>query len=404
MRVEYRADDCAALKSGAGKPPLYFAGSQKPAEDSDSVELSQQPQQPGRLRRIGRKILLVSPLASLLGGAALMTSAFLPSHHAVNTSSPPVAVASAHPQATPQQQDAINNIKDILFRLGWTLGAIGTLTGGINGLSAGYSSKQPSMALGSIGQILAAPILVADPTVSARAALMTAIALFITGFANKMRNDFGLRPGEAPRELDMSPLVHKQALEQLVGNDDPSAMQLARAWAAQASKTLRFVGGDQVLMLTHGAKSIGHAAIHPKETLARQKKAIAQFSQFVRRRRKEMPDFMKPSATQGQVGAMLMYLGSVPLLFLSGSIPVITDIGTKLIAAGSLTENTSLFAVGMNDGKFPARALLIGVPMMTLGNAELHTDAGAAATMLASATYANFFRSVADEARRVSQE
>ena len=330
-------------------------------------------------------VLRVAPASNLLGGLMLMTSFFLP-HHAqpaqsASASARPAAVASAQPVMTAVQKQQAENtlaeIRDLLVTLGWTLGGAGLLAGKINVMAAGKTGKQPSMVLGGLWGMGVATWLMFDPTLPVRTAFLTASALLISGYANKVRNDFGLKNGEKPREFDMRPLYSPKVLRALTGDENASGAKLLRAWVKQLKAMSLFVAEDHALMVKDSGKAIARFVRNPKTNF-------------------KPREWLKPSALQNRLGAMLIYAGGVPLLIMNGNTSAVEQAAHALIATGSLTADLSLFAVGKEKKGALGKAMMVGVLATNAGIAGFNTTAGAGLSMTGNATVDYYFAKEAE--------
>jgi hypothetical protein len=237
------------------------------------------------------------------------------------------------------------------------------------------------MVVSSLCNMMTTPLLMVDPTLSARFAMWLFTGPWLAGYANKVRNDFYLKPGEAPRAFDMTPLISAQALRQKAGLPATDGLaSLAGAWMKEAGRALRFVGTDQVLLVTDSARTVGKW-FRPQKPPPPDPSLEPKTS--------GLGSWMQPSITQNQVGAMLMYIGSVPVLVMGGQPNAVTDVCTKLLAAGILSANTSLFSTALKQ-KEPT--LLVGVPLSVVGMAFVDTTVGMGLSQLSTGIIQNYFR------------
>lgn len=356
-------------------------------------------------QKIWHRVLLISPVANLMSGLCLVSSHFMPDAPKAPATVFGAQGSGVNAQADPLQgldieaQKAFDtdwaSLKKTLNQLGWTLMSVGSMTGSINGLSLGLVSKQPSMALCSLISMSMAPLLLVDPSITVRSAMIFFAAPWLSGMGNKLNNEFNLKPGELPREREMAPLFRLKALREKIIRQHPEKAKSPLtfrdwlgAWTTEAGETLKFVLDDQVLMLKNVGGAMGHLASSPSQLKAEARKNLEETLAFLKNQRKELPDFLKPSATQNHVGAMLIYLGSVPMLFLGGPESMVTEVCTKLTAAGGGVSDISLFMTALQQRD---KMLLVGIPLRNIGSAWMHTDLGTGATLVGRTMVQQYF-------------
>jgi hypothetical protein len=289
--------------------------------------------------------------------------------------------------------------------LGWGFSAVGLTAGGVNRMSAGLAKNQPSMAAAGLSMISIAPILAFHSSVSVRTAFLVAKALLFTGVAGRNKNLFEREPGEPVRELDMRPLYSLAALNSLVPEQaSRRQVKLAQAYLRRAVETLRFIVADQAHAVHKTVVTLAQPVTAPVQTIKGIGSASHQLWAFLQGRRADAPDVLKPSSTQNQVGACLMYLGGIPMLILEGEYPVVDAIGSKLIAAGTLTSLSSIFLEGFRRKDIAGKAVLVGIPTMVAGTAALQTQLGMALHDAGIAIMDNFFRAEAQGTAQYKDE
>ncbi len=350
--------------------------------------------------QLKRSTLWIAPIANILAAIFLGTSALLPSKTQPKIESTAISpkdeITTISPAQLEQAKGYMNDLKKLMSDLGWGLSAVGLTAGGINRLSAGLVKKQPSMAAAGLGMVSIAPILAFHSSVGVRTAFLVAKALLFTGVAGRNRNLFERNPGETPRELDMSPLYSISALRSLVPeNASHRHIKLARAYLHRGLETLKFIAVDQYQTVRKTVVTLSKPLISPIQTTKAIGSNGSQLWQFLRGTRTEVPDALKPSSTQNQVGACLMYLGGIPMLILEGAYPLVDAIGAKLIAAGTLTSLSSVFLEGFRRKDFSGKAVLVGIPTMVAGTAALQTQLGMALHDAGIAVMDNYFRAEA---------
>jgi hypothetical protein len=328
------------------------------------------------------RFLMIAPLSNVLGGMSLLTGAFLPDTR---------PASSTEPQAIPTVQVAQgpeNNMdyKKFFSQMGWTLSTIGMFTGCINGVSIGRAAKQPSMVLSSVACLITSPLLMVDPTMCARTAMSFFIAPWLIGYANTIRNQQNRDPGEKPRELDMSALFDKSALQ---SQAKAMGLSMPKTWFKEVGKTLHFVATDHLVLASDSATKLKTLVTQPKQLAKGVHQGFSETLQMLRGQRKTLPDFVNPSVSQNQVGAMLMYIGATPILMMGGPVNQVTEVFTKLLALGLLTANTSLFASGIKEKN---ASLLVGVPLSFVGNAAMDRDWGMGLSQTATGLIQEYFR------------
>lgn len=328
---------------------------------------------------------MIAPLSNVLGGVSLLTGALLPELKSTSNDekhvSPAIQVA--------QTQVANNNAtdyKEFFSQMGWTLSTVGMFTGCINGVSIGRASKQPSMVLSSVACLITSPLLMVDPTMCARTAMWFFTAPWLIGYANTIRNKQNLSPGETSRELDMSAIFDKTALK---SQANASGSSLTKTWFQEIGKSLHFVATDHLVLISDSAKQLKTLVTQPKQVAKGIQNGFSETLQMLRGQRKELPAFVNPSASQNQVGAMLMYIGSTPILMMGGPVNQVTEVCTKLLALGALTANTSLFASGIKEKN---ASLLVGVPLSFVGSAAMDKDWGMGLSQTATGLIQEYFR------------
>lgn len=388
-----------------------FAGETETPKPAEQPKRAEKPRK-NLLQKTWSGVLRVAPFSNLLGGLMLISSAFLPQHAAVNPQvSAPAQTAQVQSAQSVQParktdmtqqlvaENGLADVRDLLIRLGWILGATGAMAGKINVIAAGHQKKQPSMVMGGLWGLGMATCLMFDPTVPVRIAFLTASAMLINGFGNMVQNEYRLKQGQKPREFDMRPLHSKQALKKLLGdNADPSSMQLLNAWVKELGKMGKFVVEDHVLMAGKVVKGMGYTVIHPMKTVGIIKDNTVQMGRYAKHGLKSeyQPDFIKPSDTQNQIGSMLIYAGGIPWLLLSGSLPGVEQACQALIAAGSLTADLSLVGVGGAE-KGINKAVAFGPLLINGGIPWVNTNPGAGVGMVGNAFVDNYFANKAED-------
>jgi hypothetical protein len=343
---------------------------------------------------------MISPLANLLGGALLVGSAVMPSapEPARKTPEPTAQVQSANTALTTDAilpQDSWD-LQQVLRQLGWTFSSLGLLTGSINGLALGVHAKQPSMALAAVGSMIASPLLVVDPSLSVRAAMLFFAGPWLAGMGNKIQNEFNAaQGGEDFRSHDIRPLLSWKALRakhQVMAQDpeaNPSPLALLKLWGQEAGHSLRFVAGDQWLLLKNTGRLAGQTVLAPRQTYQGIRDGAQGLKDFLKGHRADLPEAIQPSATQSHVGAMLVYSGSVPLLFVGGPETAVAEVCTKLAALGGAVAESALWLTAVQQRD---KMLLVGIPLRTGGSAWMHTDAGMGVSLLGRAMVQQYFR------------
>jgi hypothetical protein len=326
------------------------------------------------------RFLMIAPLSNVLGGVSLLTGALLPE-------TKPVSNIKNNKTATIQiAKSNETDYKQFFSQMGWTLSTVGMFTGCINGVSIGRSSKQPSMVLSSVACLIASPLLMVDPTMCARTAMWFFTAPWLIGYANTIRNKQNLPPGETPRELDMSAIFDKTALQ---SQASATSCSMTKTWFKEIGKTLHFVAKDHLVLVSDSAKQLKTLVTQPKQLAQGVRQGLSETLQMLRGQRKELPAFVNPSVSQNQVGAMLMYIGSTPILMMGGPVNQVTEVCTKLLALGALTANTSLFASGIKEKN---ASLLVGVPLSFVGSATMDQDWGMGLSQASTGLIQEYFR------------
>lgn len=363
---------------------------------------AESPPPPPQKKRWWHRVLMISPLANLLGGALLVGSAVMPSASADparKTLDPPVAqVQSAEMPFTVGRilpQDGWD-LQQVLRQLGWTFSSLGLLTGSINGLALGVHARQPSMALAAVGSMIASPLLVVDPSLSVRAAMLFFAGPWLAGMGNKIQNEFNAAQGrEDFRSHDIKPLLSLKALRakhQAMAQDpeaDPSTLALLKLWGQEAGQSLSFIVGDQWLLLKNTGRLAGRTILAPRQTCQGLREGARGLKDFLKGNRTDLPEAIQPSATQSHVGAMLVYSGSVPLLFVGGPETAVAEVCTKLAALGGAVAESALWLTAVQQRD---KMLLVGIPLRTGGSAWMHTDAGMGVSLLGRAMVQQYFR------------
>ncbi|MBY0405938.1 MAG: hypothetical protein K2X66_18695 [Cyanobacteria bacterium] len=344
-------------------------------------------------RQFWRKVLWISPLSNLLGGSLLITGACLPRE----------APQKAEIQLTQEQTQWNQNLADIkktLTQLGWTFTATGSLMGCINGISLGYRYQQPSMVLAALSNMIASPILMIQPSVSLRAAMLLMGGPWMLGFANHVRNTLAQKeegPGGGVRnttirQYDMAPLISRHALQKSLLETLPQGTSLSvrqeiLGWLTQAAGMVKFSvvdHGQMVNDLGQGLKKRLWGTPEPPQNPQSPPQTIPNTPEAI-----PVDGKIVPSPMQNQLGAFLMYAGSIPMLVLSGESVWVNEICTKLIAAGSLASDSSLFFSAVHEKN---KALMVGIPLRNLGGAFMHTDIGMGVNLLGRSVVQDHFR------------
>lgn len=371
--------------------PLYFGGTptEKPA-----------PKQRTRVLDHLKKVLVIAPWANLLGGISLVISALIPTGAAPPAQpATPTSAASRETEITtslkidnPAQRPThdLAALKKIFRQMGWTLSTVGLVTGCMNGVALGYVSKQPSMVLSSVCNVITTPFLLVDPSISIRTAMWFFTGPWLSGFANKVQNERSLNPDHVNREMDMAPLINMKALRKTLKPEEKATpLALSKAWLRESGKMLRFVGEDQVILVKSIYQSAAQVVQNRKSIHTQTRQSMQELSDYLKGTQKEVPAFIQPSALKNQIGAMLLYIGTVPILVLGGSSSEVNSVCTKLISTGILAANTSLFATGL-IGK--DKNLIVGIPLSVVGNAYMQTDGGMGVAQIGTAAIQNYFR------------
>lgn len=331
---------------------------------------------------------LVSASTQLFGGLCLVISGLLPGNNVDAKPSGPLltleeiadrdvlsyrAMPSENQiykipvdKSEQQAKDTMNTVKDVLTKMGWTSLSIGSLTSGVGIAGMGMKSNQPSIVLGGLGILGCAPIMILDPSIAMRGAINISLATFFSGFANKIKNDNELKPGEKPREYDLSYLKDKE-LWKSAFKDSVKSKELN----SKLLGTAKFIVQDQVLLLTNA------------------KKAVDQSVKRLFGIRKELPEFMtlKPSSDQRKISSMLVFAGGIPLLVFGGSVESLVPVANALTGAGFATGNLGMFALGKKQTDSTKPALLIGVPLKLMGDFFQTTDWGFGLSRMGSASH-----------------
>ncbi|MBY0404270.1 MAG: hypothetical protein K2X66_10255 [Cyanobacteria bacterium] len=343
-------------------------------------------------------ILLISPITSLLGGSSLIVSSLLPSipkPSTIQTSKQTSNTIETTSVSNPESEMNVpSDVQQFFKKMGWTFSTIGLFSGCVSGISLGKVSKQPSMVVSSVASLITVPLLLIDPSVTIRTAMWFFTAQWLCGFANKAKNEYELKPGEKPREMDMSALFSIEELKKKSGKT--AWNDLSVAWGHEAWQTLKFTAVDQVLIVKDTYQSTKNLFKNKKNspsiTLPLTPEQVQALPPGTNKEIKapEKPlSKIRPTSIQNHLGAMLLYLGSTPILFLGGSHPQVIEICTKLIAGGILSANSSLFSTALRDKN---KTLLVGLPLSVLGNAWMHTDMGMGVSQLGSSAIQEYFR------------
>ena len=349
---------------------------------------------------------MISVISQLIGGGCLVTSALLPDDAKTEDKLIPETTIVEQVTQTPEEQAAkalekagivdvtdeirtqeleqqaqnnMNTLKDILTKLGWTSLAVGNFTSGIGIAGMGLKTNQPSALLGGLGVGVCAPLMVVDPSIPLRGALCASLATFFSGFANKIKNDFELKPGEEPREYNLNFLKEAKNWKGALTNKTE-----AKKFASNSFDMLKFIAKDQVLLLTSAGKAVDQSV----------KKLFGI--------RKELPEFMtiKPSSEQRRITSMLVYSGGLPLLFFGGNVESITMVAEKLIGAGFGLGNIGMFALGYNQKDSTRPALLIGCPLKLIGDFMVTKDYGFGLSQMGSASH-NYYIASQNKTKKV---
>lgn len=281
-----------------------------------------------------------------------------------------------------QAKDTMNTVKDVLNKMGWVSLSVGSVTSGVGIAGMGMKSNQPSILLGGLGVLGCSPLMVIDPSIAMRGALNIALATFFSGFSNKIRNENELKPGEKPREFDLSFLKDKK-LWSAAFRDKVKTGELSD----KLLDTAKFIVQDQVLLLTTA------------------KKAVDQSVKKLFGIRKELPDFMtlKPSSDQRQISSMLVFAGGIPLLVFGGSVESLTPIANALTGTGFATGNLGMFALGRKQTDSTRPALLIGVPLKLIGDFLQTTDWGFGLSRMGSSSH-NYYIAMQNKDKKPKNE
>lgn len=248
------------------------------------------------------------------------------------------------------EQKARSNFKEfsaLLKKLGWSSLGISYMASVPSCVGASIKEKQPSMLLSSLSWGALSPIMMFDSSINLRGALLVSYALFYSGFANKIKNEYELKEGEKPRTFDLDFLKDKKVW----GNAIKSKKE-----AAELGQKLcdmgKFVVQDQVMVLGSTTKS------------------CKQILDKVIGNRKELPDFVttKPSADNRKITSMLSYAGGIPLMMFGGSVEALTPIANALAGTGMFADAIGMFTIGSAQKNSSKQALLIGIPIRVLGD------------------------------------
>lgn len=334
--------------------------------------------------------MFIPPITNLLGGLSLIASGLMPGSAAAAPKPVETPTVISAPTATienPETAQDWSRTKKLFNDMGWTLSTVGLFTGCINGVSLGFVSKQPSMVLSSIANLVTVPFLLVDPSITVRTAMWLFTGPWLAGFANKVHNDFKRKPGEEVLEFDMAPLVKLSALREKASTHGDK--NLAKTWLREAKHMFQFAGNDQVRIVKDTSSAFIQGVTQPKAVLEGTRKSLREVYDFMKGRRKETPDALQPNPMQNQLGAMLLYSGSIPILLLGGDSGIVTETCTKLAAAGFLSANTALFATAIQEKE---NMLAVALPLSVVGNAFMHTDIGMGTSQVATAGIQDYFR------------
>ncbi len=321
-----------------------------------------------------------------------------PSPLETNTTTATSTPSIDNPKSRPLSHDEralLVDLKQLLTQLGWSTIALSALTDGVNGVAAGYNTKQPSIALASLARVfINVPFLIIEPGTMARASFFALSAMFTTGYANKLHNDYNTS-GKPQRDFDLKPLINTDALRAITGDNNPTSTRLAKAWLAESGKMLKFVATDQALMMQDVSKSVASKGTHPIDSLKQLKQAILNTASFATKKSDKKPDYLDPSAFNSRLGAMLVYAGSIPIIVMTGDVSQINRLGSALIGSGLLAYNASLFLVGANEKGIENKALMVGIPLQVAGGSFIDTNIGMGISLVGGATISNYFANLA---------
>lgn len=380
-------------------------------------------------QRLGSMLLWGAPLCNVVGGPMLIASSLLPNAISLSNpfkTTPQSQAAPAETPATPSElgemarltpeelkatETDLTALKETLKSLGWEICSVGFLGGAISGLAMGYVSKQPGMFMSSFSNIAMVPALLMFPdSFAVKAAVALSTAPWLTGYANIYRNQFRLKPGEKLREFDMAPLFSNEALKKQVRPDgtEMTTAEVAKARAQYSWDMMKFIGQDQVLIGKDIAESAVEAtaygkefAKNPKEKLQSGAKELGDAYRFIRGKTTEAPEILKPSVFQNQCAAFLLYAGSLPILFLVGSVDAVNMAGKTMFTAGSALANLPMWAVGFNKKD---QNLILGIPLMTAGTFTMDTTGGMGVMRLGEAGFMNYIRKEVAKSQQAPQE
>lgn len=376
--------------------PLYhsaelvrFAGENQTDDISPTQE--KPVRQDNKKKSWKQKWVYFSPLATLAGGLFLITSGFMSANQQVTVDEPPSVevVVEDTPSVTASIDNATqtdNSLKEVFSRLGWIAVTAGSLMGTLNGMAAGVRQKQPSMTLGSLIQTATLPLLVIDPTIPVRAAFFAAAALFTSGLSNKIKNDYASSETTGFREWDLEPLWNAKQLSDLT-QSDPSL----KSWLNYLKNTTGFVVEDQKNLVLTSATMAKNLLQHPTTPY----KNMRQFLKDWHQAEQKSTVLPKPNHQLMKLGAMLTYAGSVPILFLAGRSDLIQQVGSALIASGTLTNNSTLFMLGASESGLHHKSLMVGIPLNVAGTAFMANDIGMGVSLLGGAGISNYFAHLA---------
>lgn len=329
------------------------------------------------LRRLTKLMMGVLPVSNLVAGLCLIVSCFLP--QPATTSEQPVSKNTPSAISQPQEMAAVTpvqNERNLLNQVGWGLIAVNMTAGVFSSLPFGLVNKQPGMVLSSGVNTVLSPFLLLDPTFALRAAISFMGVTWFLGFANKFRNEYALKPGEAPREMDMSALVSPKKLKELFPDADPDTLQLLQAWGKEAAKFSWFVASDPFVQANKAISDYQSKSQEPTaQRVSFRKNAQTQWQQtraYLKKEQSTPPDWLKPSAGQSQVTAILTTAGSIPIMVMGGS-PEVAKQGFRLIGLGSLGSSLSWFLTGLNKKD---KWLVLAMPISTVSQGFQHTDLG----------------------------
>jgi hypothetical protein len=249
--------------------------------------------------------------------------------------------------------------KSLTSKLGRQLLSISLFFRGLNGILGGIASQQPSMVVGSLLEMLSAPLLAIASTGKMKGLAMNLYVLsagiWTLGFANEIANKAQTSIKGEGRFYDMT------RFKEAFNPGQESLSNKAQTVATELAQMVRFTIEDHVFSL--------------KKLLPSIRKFFAQRDETASSDR-SISNLVKPSANISRLSVLLTYVGVLTVLGkgLFTRKPIEGLVSSLFKGSAILLANLSLFNLALQRRDAVGMAPLLGIPLSIIGLANIGSD------------------------------